>query len=159
MVGNIFAKSFASPIISLMHLMKQAEDGDMTVRAKAIGNNEIAKLCQSFNHMFENICALLGETKEVINHTLSDSLLLSTTTQKSVQSFVQLSQSIDEIAEGSLSQAEYASNSSQAMYALSDGIEKVLNTSNNISTNNQGAKDMIQTATETMVSLNTSMVK
>lgn len=156
-VGKYVSKTFANPIISLMHLMKKAEDGDMTIRAKVKGSNEITKLCISFNHMFENICALLKETKGVIDHTLDDTLQLSTSTQKSVVAFEQLSLSIDEIAEGAVCQADYANESSQAMSALSEAIGKVLTTIHDIYQNNQGAKNLIQTANLTMDSLNSSM--
>lgn len=44
-VGLIVARSFSSPIIKLMDLMRCAEQGDLTVKIKERGNDEIAKLC------------------------------------------------------------------------------------------------------------------
>lgn len=156
-VGRYVANSFANPIILLMDLMKKAENGDMTVRAKVRGQNEITRLCQSFNHMFDNICALLRETKDVIHHTIMDTEKLTAAATNSVASFDQLSFSIEGIAEGTNNQAEDATEGSQAMSDLSDEIGKLLMTSKNIAKSNEGSKEMIHTATKSMDSLNDSM--
>lgn len=156
-VGRYIARSFAGPIIKLMNLMKKAEEGDLTVRANVKGQNELTKLSISFNHMFENISSLMGETKNVVEQTITDSLQLTAATENSLDSFGRLSFSIKEITEGSICQAEYACDSSSVMTTLSDEIGKVMHASQNIYINNKKATELIENATLSMESLNISM--
>ncbi|BBF45010.1 methyl-accepting chemotaxis protein [Lachnospiraceae bacterium KM106-2] len=156
-VGFRVAKGFSNPIIELMHLMRQAEDGNLTVRAKETGKNEVTQLCKSFNHMFANLSTILKQTQEVTDKTIQNSTILSRSTNESVNSYKQLSLSIDEIASGSVNQAQNASDCSLAMSNLSDSINNVLDTSNQLTQNNEGSKQLIQSATNTLRYLNESM--
>ena len=156
-VSGLFARGFARPIITLMNLMKEAEKGNLTVRAKVRGRNEITNLCISFNHMFDKLSKLLTQTREVVDQTLEDSAHLSAAASRSLDSFGQLTMSISEIAEGSNSQAEYAGDSSYAMLHLSDEISHILETNSNIAKKSQGAQSIIDHASQNVETLNSSM--
>ncbi|MDF2613146.1 MAG: methyl-accepting chemotaxis sensory transducer [Clostridia bacterium] len=156
-VGLLVAKGFANPIIKLMTLMKQAEGGDLTVHMSEKGNDEVARLCVSFNHMISNIRSLIKETKGVISDTLDNSKILSTSTQQSVETFEQLAVSIGDIAQGTTHQAEDAQQGSYAMSNLSSSIQDVMLKTKTLFENNQGAKAMIESATDNIELLNTTM--
>ena len=157
-VGLSIAKKFSDPIINLMRFMKKAEEGDLTVQVEPKGNNEITKLCRSFNYMITNIRGLLEETKKVIDTSLQDSTLLTESTQHSVQTFDQLALSVGDIADGTTNQAVNAQRGALAMESLSHGIWRVMQKSNTIYKNNQGVKILIQEATSCIELLKTTMV-
>lgn len=157
-IGSIVAKSFATPIMELMKLMKLAESGDLTVRTAEKGNYEMKQLCRSFNRMFDNIGSLLYETQLAVKKTIKDINELASSTSKTEETFTQLSISFEEIAEGTINQADYASDSSNAMSNLSESIRRVIHSTNQIQETNQNAKNMISTANPTMKTLNDSMV-
>ncbi len=157
MVGFWVSKSFSMPIIKIMHLMKKAENGDLTVRINENRQDEIGMLCTSFNHMVGNIRKLLEDTKMVIGDTLEDSATLKTSTEQSVEAFEQLALSIEDITEGATHQAEDAGQSSRAMERLAGSIQKVMETSKVIYESNQGAKEMIEDASESIELLSTTM--
>lgn len=155
-IGNFVGGSVANPVIKLMNLMKQAEEGDLRVSIVPNGKDEIANLCISFNHMMENMRKLLNETQEVIIATLSDSQVLSASTAQSVETFDQFAISISEIAQGSTDQAIDAQEGSTAMLSLSSSIQDITHSTQMIIKNNEGAKTMIQNANESMDLLNTT---
>ncbi len=155
--GLLVSKSLSSPIIKLMELMKAAESGDLTVRIKEKGNDEVTRLCTSFNYMIANMRKLLEQTKDVIADTLKSSKVLGSSTEQSVDAFEQLVLSIEEIAEGTTEQAQDVQKSSSAMTLLSKRIQGVMIKSETIFLHNKHAKEMIQAATSTIERLNTTM--
>ena len=157
LIGTLISRGFSKPIINLMKLMKRAEEGDLTVKIQEKGHDEIASLCKSFNHMIRNMRKLLDDTQAVIEETLDGSQLLHRSTEESVVSFGQLSLSIGDIAEGTSQQAEDAQTSSMAMAALAVSMQEVMYKTEMIFQNNQGAKDMIDSATSSMELLKNTM--
>lgn len=158
LIGSLVSRGFSNPIIKLMSLMKQAEEGNLTVEMSEKGNDEIASLCKSFNHMIVNMRKLLSDTKSVVVHTLEDSNILRHSTEQSVETFEQLSQSIGEIAHATTSQAEDAQHSSEVMNNLSESIQDVMQKTTTIFENNQGAKEMIGAATKSIELLSQTMI-
>ncbi len=156
-VSVIFSKSFSTPIINMMKLMKSAEEGDLTVRIDTKRTDEIGLLCLSFNKMVSNIQKLLEETQHVIEGTIEGSKTLNTSTNQSVEAFEQLASSIEDIATGSSNQAIDAQKTSKAMNQLSDSIQEVMERTKSIYTDNQGAKVIIEEASHVMDTLNATM--
>ncbi|MDF2614205.1 MAG: methyl-accepting chemotaxis protein [Clostridia bacterium] len=157
-VGLTVAKKFSVPIVTLMKCMKKAEEGDLTIQVEPMGNNEITKLCVSFNYMITNIRGLIKETKKVIDNSLEDSKVLAESTQYSVETFDQLAHSVNNIAAGTVAQAANAQKGALAMENLSNGISRVIEKSSTIYENNQGVKALIQEATDCIERLKATMV-
>lgn len=158
-IGNIYAQSFSARIIKLMGLMKKAEAGDLTVQMPEKGKDEIATLCTSFNHMIQNINNLLKQTHEVVTTTLDCSDILSTSTKKSTATFNQLTTSIQEVAEGTIAQAEQAQKSNGNMLSLAESIQNVTYKTDLLITNNKGANQILSNMKETMHTLTATMQK
>ncbi len=157
LVSVVFSKSFSTPIINMMKLMKLAEEGDLTVRIDTKRTDEIGLLCLSFNKMISNIQKLLEDTQHVIEGTIEGSKTLNNSTNQSVEAFEQLASSIEEIATGSSNQAIDAQKTAKAMNQLSDSIQEVMDRTKSIYTDNQGAKVIIEEASHIMNTLNTTM--
>ena len=156
-VGLIVATKFSRPIISLMNLMKKAEEGDLTIQVQTKGHDEVALLCKSFNHMIANIHKLLGETRGVIATTLKNSQILSESTQETVRGFGQLTSCVEDIASGANHQAMDTQEGVEAMSNLGESIQLVSDKTTNIYESTQGAKEMLHQATDTMKLLNETM--
>ena len=157
LVGLGFATRFSRPILKLMNLMKQTEQGDLTVSITPTGHNEITQLCQSFNVMVSNMHGLLKQTQTVIVDTLKDSEVLSESTKQSVETFNELAHSVEDIAQGTTQQAQDAQESTFSMSTLSNSIQTVADKSDAIYKNAEGATTMIQQATQAISHLNDTM--
>ncbi|MCE5286156.1 MAG: sensor histidine kinase [Pelosinus sp.] len=59
MAAMYFTSSIAKPLSKLRSLMKQAEEGDLTVQFKSRYNDEIGQLGNSFNNMIREISKLI----------------------------------------------------------------------------------------------------
>ncbi|RAV20824.1 sensor histidine kinase [Paenibacillus contaminans] len=60
-MAYLFSRQIILPIRKLRRLMSQVEGEDFTVRIAASGNDEIAQLGQSFNHMLERLREMIRE--------------------------------------------------------------------------------------------------
>ncbi|MGI6148909.1 MAG: sensor histidine kinase [Firmicutes bacterium] len=57
----VFSVKTTQPITDMMHLMKQAERGNLSVRVNTARADEIGQLGVSFNHMIEKVDALIRQ--------------------------------------------------------------------------------------------------
>ena len=156
-LGTIYGSHFSKPIITLGRLMQRAEEGDLTVIADTKGNDEIASLCKSFNHMMKNICLLIKQTQTVISQTLDSSETLRRSTMSSVEAFNGLATAVSEITDGTMLQARNSHKSNQDMNELSSSMEKVTHQTTSLLSHTDGAKAMIDEARTTMNALTASM--
>lgn len=152
-----FAKTFCKPIKQLAHLMRQVEDGDFTVTMPENGQDEISRLCHSFNKMLHQISLILTNTKSTINQTLDSSEFLSHSTSRCVESVGQLTTSITNIAEGTTNQAIDAQKTNSQMSTLATSIQVVIDKTASILKNNKGAASLIENGMHTMDNLTASM--
>lgn len=157
LLGYFYANAFSKPIIQLMNLMEEAEKGDLTVNATVKGKDEIAALCNSFNHMMDNIRTLITETQKVITHTLTNSATLNQSANHSVSTIQELAVAVSEIAQGTTTQALDAQKSTQDMQGLAEQMDTVSSKASTLLANTEGAKSMIEGATSVMQSLTNTM--
>ncbi|WP_054741022.1 methyl-accepting chemotaxis protein [Cellulosilyticum ruminicola] len=156
-IGGIAANSITKSIVELMKLMKRAEQGDLTVAVNIKRQDELGMLGDSFNHMICNIRELILETKQVVVETLEAGEVLRQSSDHSVETFGQLVFSIDGITNGSNAQAENMQNTTMAMEHLSKSIQEVIQNTEEIYNNTQGARNIINEAADSMESLNQTM--
>lgn len=155
--GVFISRGITTSLKQLKDLMKKAETGDLTVEANIKGNNEFTEVGHSFNHMIENIKALLQEAKNTINHTLEAGDILKKSTSNSTETFSQLALSIENISEGSNSQAEDTQNSAIVMEKLSESIGQVIEDTSTLFKHNQGTRQIIEEANKNMQLLDGTM--
>ncbi|MFC5649513.1 sensor histidine kinase [Paenibacillus solisilvae] len=63
-MGVYGIRKIGNPLVSLSRLMKMGEAGDLTVRSRYIGRNEIGQLGRSFNKMIGQIALLIERISE-----------------------------------------------------------------------------------------------
>lgn len=156
-VGGVAASSITKSIVELMELMKRAEQGDLTVAVSVKRHDELGMLGKSFNHMICNIRELILETKQVVTETLEAGEVLRQSSEHSVETFGQLVFSIDGITSGSNAQAENMQNTTIAMEHLSKSIQEVIQNTEEIYNNTQGARNIINEAADSIELLNHTM--
>ncbi|CAM4400705.1 sensor histidine kinase [Paenibacillus alkaliterrae] len=59
-MGYYVTRKIGNPLVYLSRLMRKGEDGDLTVRSRNVGRNEIGQLGRSFNNMIEQIDLLIA---------------------------------------------------------------------------------------------------
>ena len=155
--GYFYAHAFSKPIIHLMELMKKAEKGDLTILAPINGKDEIAQLCNSFNHMMGNIKHLINQTQEAITHALNSSETLSSSTTHSVTTIQELAIAVSEIAQGTTTQALDTQKSTQDMQSLASHMDIVDSKTTTLLSHTEGAKSMIEDASSVIESLTDTM--
>ncbi|GGD73465.1 sensor histidine kinase [Paenibacillus nasutitermitis] len=63
-MGIFGIRKIGNPLVNLSRLMKKGEAGDLTVRSRHIGRNEIGQLGRSFNKMIGQIALLIERISE-----------------------------------------------------------------------------------------------
>lgn len=156
-IGSNISKGIVTSVMQLKKLMKRAEQGDLTVTASIKGNDEIAELGSSFNHMMENIQQLLKQAKNTIEHSVETADILKRSSTSSIEGISQLTCSIGNIAEGSNSQTEDISKSVFVMEQLASSIQVVIENTDILLQHTQGTREVIEEASSNMTFLNTTV--
>ncbi|OMF52201.1 histidine kinase [Paenibacillus rhizosphaerae] len=58
-MGYYVTRRIGNPLVNLSRLMRKGEAGDLTIRSRSVGRNEIGQLGRSFNKMIEQIELLI----------------------------------------------------------------------------------------------------
>lgn len=124
LAGIVVARMFSLPILQLQQLMKEAEEGNLTVQGKIKSKNELGRLMDSFNHMLENIRHLIQNTRKVTSYTWEESQKLNSSSQDLAENFKKLSTAVSGIADGATSQSEDIQTCSESTAYLSESIEQ-----------------------------------
>ena len=62
----VLIQNFLKPLFHMVHLMKQVQDGDLTVRVDIQNNDEIGYLGRSFNQMILRITEILDKNTQLV---------------------------------------------------------------------------------------------
>ena len=155
--GFMISQGIIQFVERMRGVMKQAETGNLEVQVETKGNNELSELGASFNNMLSNIRELIKETQSTIDHVLNASSILKRNTGHSIETFNQLALSIENIAEGSNSQAEDTQNGAMMMESLSESIKAVIEDTKEVYKKSEGTRNKIEIAYDNMNRLNKAM--
>ncbi|TDF97761.1 methyl-accepting chemotaxis protein [Paenibacillus piri] len=104
-IGIIVANMIGRPIITLRNLMKDGEQGNLTVRMTVKSQDEIGQLGNSFNEMMQKITALVQQTNVSAQEVLYTATELSDASKKTATSAKEIAVATEEIAGGASSLA------------------------------------------------------
>jgi methyl-accepting chemotaxis protein len=124
--GVYFAKKISSPIKDLVDKMKQAEDGDLTVKTDFTGEDEIGMLSSSFNIMIDKIRALIEETKHVSKIVIDEADAIKSMSSQTYSISEGVSIAMEGIASGTLNQANELENTVSTMDKLALSINNII---------------------------------
>ncbi|MCM1183408.1 MAG: methyl-accepting chemotaxis protein [Roseburia sp.] len=122
------ARKLTTPVVSMTGLMKEASDGDFSIKADEGSQNEVGQLARSFNILAGKISGILfritGHTKEL--------LLCSGRLQDIEANVVTLSSALNEISEGTVRQTADVNNVVNRMGEMEDKFRELKEKSGNL---------------------------
>ncbi|KGM96321.1 hypothetical protein Z968_06740 [Clostridium novyi A str. 4552] len=149
-IGILVSRSITNPINKLMDIMKQASEGDLTVKIPVKSKDEIGNLAIGFNNMIDKIRELIykiNSSIEIISNTSGN--LVSTAEANSV-AVNDVTKSVQQIAEGAASQSQDTDSVVKKIEMFGSEIENLNNysvdmrkTADNIVKINENSKEIV----------------
>lgn len=128
LIGYAVVRMIARPLVSLRNLMKQGEQGNLSVRSSIESHDEIGQLAQSFNQMMEQITNLVRQTNQSAQEVLATSGELSDASKKTAISAKEIAVATEEIASGASSLAIEAERGNDITLTIGDQMDTVVTT-------------------------------
>ncbi|WP_134686250.1 methyl-accepting chemotaxis protein [Brevibacillus migulae] len=116
------ANRISKPIVTLATLMERVSKGDLTVQAEANGHDEIARLSLYFNQMMGEMRSLIERIVLAASDVSSYSAQLTRSAQQTTNVSEEVARTIEQVAEGTVSQAVQAEKGNEMMNELADTI-------------------------------------
>lgn len=124
--GVYFAKKISSPIKNLVDKMKQAAEGDLTVKTECSSEDEIGLLSRSFNVMINRIRQLIEETKQMSKIVIDEAEAIKDMSSQTYSISEGVSTAMEGIASGTLNQANELEKTVSTMDKLAMSINNII---------------------------------
>ncbi|MBF8982704.1 methyl-accepting chemotaxis protein [Lutibacter sp. B2] len=131
MIIYVLVHRAVKPILKMADITKEVASGNLKVKVDVNSDDEIGILANNFNHMIENMRALLTEMNEMGMTVASTSDQMLTSTQEAGRVSEQVAETISEMARGASEQAEATQNGSTMVNELIEGVSKISENINN----------------------------
>lgn len=115
LIGLWMAKTIASPLKRMKQLMRQAAQGNLQVRMKSKGRDEIGELSSSFNEMMTQITSLVEQTADTAREVLDTAGELSRASRVTANSTSEIVDATEQIASGAVDLAQEAERGNSLM--------------------------------------------
>ncbi len=132
LVGFWISDTISVPLKDMVTVMKQAENGLLTIRVKVSRNDEIGFLGTSFNHMLDKISTLINNTKQTIKTVSEQSLVLKDSANQSAETSEIVAAAMEQISQGTMEQTGEAEKTSTQMNNLAKEIDSVVSKANEV---------------------------
>ncbi len=132
LVGIIIAKSISKPVINLTSVFEKASNGDLSVRIKAKGYDEVAVAGNSFNNMMENISRLIGKVRDGSDIVKDSSNSLNKITKQTNEAINEIAISMESIVDNCTNQAQITIKGNDEVKQLGEEIHLVSQSTDNI---------------------------
>lgn len=141
-IGIFITNSIVRPILHIVGLMKNVEEGDFTVKSDYNAKNELGMLSNSFNVMIKNISSLIVNVIDVSNAIDIKTGNIKKISSDSTMASRQVSGAIEEVAIGSTEQAKEADNTLKTINDLANSINNVTLSVSNVSKSSDVTKEI-----------------
>lgn len=132
-VAVLLARRLVKPVLSLESTMNLVKEGDLTVRASILSNDEIGRMADIFNVMIDHFAEMLGKSKDVAHQVAISAEDLASNAEEVSASSDEVARTIDEIAQGASDQASETERGAQLIGSLADKIIQLTESSNTMS--------------------------
>ncbi|SFK68415.1 methyl-accepting chemotaxis protein [Paenibacillus sp. 1_12] len=126
-IGIMVARMIGRPVIMLRNLMKEGEQGNLTVRMNVQSQDEIGQLGHSFNQMMEKITVLVKQTNQSAQEVLETATELSDASKKTATSAKEIAIATEEIAGGASSLAVESERGNELTHSIGMQMKAVVN--------------------------------
>lgn len=133
LIGIWMARTVSRPLGLMGSLMNEAAKGNLRVRMKGQGRDEIGRLSVSFNSMMEQITALVSRTSETAQVVLDTAGELGDASRKTAASAREIAVATEEIAIGATKLAEEAEDGTELTERISSQMRNVMTTNREMS--------------------------
>lgn len=127
-IGLWMAKTIASPLKLMKHLMRQAAQGNLQVRMKEKGRDEIGELSSSFNEMMTQITSLVEQTTDTARAVLETAGELGRASRLTADSATEIVDATEQIASGAVDLAQEVERGNSLMEDIIVEMEHVVGT-------------------------------
>lgn len=127
-IGIFVARMIGRPVVTLRNLMKEGEEGNLTVRMNVSSQDEIGQLGHSFNQMMEKITQLVQQTNLSAQEVLATAAELSDASKKTAVSAKEIAVATEEIAGGASSLAVESERGNELTHNISIQMKSVIDT-------------------------------
>ncbi|NFL38148.1 methyl-accepting chemotaxis protein [Clostridium botulinum] len=118
------SRALTKPIKELTEIVNTVADGDLSVRAtEGKSKDEVGQLSEYFNKMLNNLAVLIGNVNEAVDKIDDASNTLSAVTEEVSASNLEIKGSMEEISEGTLSQAKDIESTNKQTRELGNRID------------------------------------
>ncbi|WP_409341584.1 methyl-accepting chemotaxis protein [Paenibacillus sp. MBLB4367] len=124
--GFFVARMIGGPLVKLRNLMKEGEQGNLTVRMDYSSKDEIGQLSISFNQMMEQITRLVQQTNHSASEVLRTAGELLNASKKTAVSAKEIAVATEEIANGASSLAIEAEKGSSLTNEIGGQMRQVV---------------------------------
>lgn len=153
LIGCLFAYFMARKLVGIFDRFKKVFEktasGDFVSRFETNSKDEIADLANHYNHMLDQVRDLIVQVNENTNKIRHSSNSLAIIAKENEQALNNVSNSIEEIAMNTSTQAEKMQDGSTATHVLADRIESI----------EMKSQQMVADANEALVEVHTSIDK
>ncbi|MBO9609721.1 MAG: methyl-accepting chemotaxis protein [Paenibacillaceae bacterium] len=125
-IGLLMAQMIGRPLVKLRNLMKQGEQGNLTVRTNSNRSDEIGQLGASFNQMMEQITRLVQQTNQSASEVLENAGELLNASKQTATSAKEIAVATEEIANGASSLAVEAEKGNGLTYEMGNKMKQVI---------------------------------
>ena len=122
------ARKLTTPVVSMTELMKEASDGDFSIKADESSQNEVGQLAQSFNVMSDKISGVLVRIMDFTKELIQCSGKL----QDIESNIVTISSALNEISDGTERQTADVNNVVERMGEMEDKFRELKSKSGNL---------------------------
>lgn len=124
-LSYMISTSISRPLNKMKNLIGEAKKGNLALSVKDDGKDEIADLIADFNEMLESIKKLVNQVGNSSKKVIESSKLVNESANQSFISSRQISEVMNQVAVGSVDQAEEIGICAESINVLAQGINKV----------------------------------
>ena len=155
----IISASISKPLNKLLGVMREARNGNLTIKLNDKSKDEIGKVTRNFNDMLSNIRELISKVYSSAQNVLESSGQIESAANQSYTASEQISSTIQEIAKGSTEQATEISQGVDYTNQLAVGINEAGKNMTSVSEFILKTKDLSEDALSVVRLLNDKAVE
>ncbi|EQB89012.1 methyl-accepting chemotaxis protein [Clostridium punense] len=150
-ISYFFSRDISIKVAKLNHGFNKASNGDLAASIEIKSKDEFGMLGENFNSMIKNMAELMLSVKESSSVVLGTSISLASMAEETSASIDQVSNAMEEIAQGSVKTAQSSQEGTEDIYELAENLNKILESTEGLS--------LVYKNTETLTSRGIHMVK
>lgn len=116
--------TFTKEIKKINRVMNGVADGDLTQRIVVKKKNEFGRLEGNFNHMVDNVAALIRDVEQRSEVIIQSSENISEISKSTTETVNQVSEAIQSVSVGAAGQAESTSKATREVESLADKLHE-----------------------------------